>query len=274
MTMTDLRSQILSSAAGKVVTACILADDDGMVVETEMAVAKAESLGLSVEKFLDEGSQVKKGAEIARFSGSARQVVLAEEMLIGLMAKPSGIATCVQRFVQKTGGKPQIVSGAWKKMPYTMKGSIRRAIVAGGGYYRITREPFVYLDKNYIRILGGVRQSLEAVVSLTDCRKVVQLKGRYGNIAEEACAAAQGGASILFIDTGQPNDVRTVREELVRLGLRGNVEIAFGGNVKLDDIDDLKSLDIDILDIGRQIVDAPLLDMRLEIIDVGTSLHK
>jgi hypothetical protein len=30
---------------------------------------------------------------------------------------------------------------------------------------------------------------------------------------------------------------------------------------------ELKGMDVDILDIGRQIVDAPLLDMRLEVIE-------
>ncbi len=35
----------------------------------------------------------------------------------------------------------------------------------------------------------------------------------------------------------------------------------------LEDLEAMKELDLDILDIGRQIVDAPLLDMRLELVD-------
>jgi nicotinate-nucleotide pyrophosphorylase (carboxylating) len=49
--------------------------------------------------------------------------------------------------------------------------------------------------------------------------------------------------------------------------MRGKVNIAFGGDIRLGNIDELKTLDIDILDIGRQIVDAPLLDMRLDVVD-------
>ncbi len=59
-----------------------------------------------------------------------------------------------------------------------------------------------------------------------------------------------------------------VVKRLNQLNLRKKVKIAFGGNVTLDDIDVLKDLDIDVLDIGRQIIDAPLLDMRLEVVDV------
>jgi nicotinate-nucleotide pyrophosphorylase (carboxylating) len=46
------------------------------------------------------------------------------------------------------------------------------------------------------------------------------------------------------------------------------VQLAFGGGVTLENIEELKALDIDILDIGRPIVDAPMLDMRLEIISI------
>ena len=43
---------------------------------------------------------------------------------------------------------------------------------------------------------------------------------------------------------------------------QGNLEARIK---RLEDIEDLKRVDVDILDIGRQIVDAPLLDIRLEV---------
>ena len=123
----DLRDRILSSVAGKRVTASIIADDSGIVVGTTLAKQEAEKLGLSLERILDEGSQVTKGDEIARFRGNPKQVVMAEELLIGLIAKPSGIATAARKAVEAAGGRPQIVCGAWKKMPWSLKDTIRRA---------------------------------------------------------------------------------------------------------------------------------------------------
>lgn len=263
----DLRDEILRSVAGKRVAAVIIVDDDGIVAETGQATAEAMRLGLTLESIVEEGAPVRNGDEIARFRGSPGQVAMAEESLIGLMAKPSGIATATRRFVEEAGGRPRIVSGAWKKMPPSQKEAIRRAVVTGGAFYRITRDPFVYLDKNYIRVLGGIRQSLDAVAHLTDHKKVVQLKGRRQDIVLEAVEAVRHGADIVCIDTGRRDDVTRVSGELHRLGIRGAISIAFGGNVRLEDIDPLKALDIDILDIGRQIVDAPLLDMRMEVLD-------
>jgi nicotinate-nucleotide pyrophosphorylase (carboxylating) len=49
---------------------------------------------------------------------------------------------------------------------------------------------------------------------------------------------------------------------------RDRVRLAFGGGVQLTDIDWLRGLDVDIVDIGRAIVDAPLLDMTFRVVDV------
>ncbi len=265
----DIRDEILRSVAGKTVSAVIVADDEGIVAETAQAAGEAARLGLTLHSILKEGTQVCIGDEIARFSGSPNQVAMAEEVLIGLMAKPSGIATATRKFVEKANGRPQIVSGAWKKMPPPMKEAVRRAVVTGGAFYRITRDPFVYLDKNYVKVLGGLGESLDKVRYLTEHVKAVQVKGRQKGVVQEAIEATQHGAGIICIDTGRTDDVTQVSSELTRRGMRGAVRIAFAGNVRLEDMESLKALDIDLVDVGRQIVDAPLLDMRMEVLDEG-----
>ena len=186
----------------------IIADDEGIVAGTDAVRQAATELGLSVDSLLDEGSPVSEGNEIGRFSGTPKQVAVAEERLIGLMAKPSGIATAARRFVEKAGRRPEIVSGAWKKMPGSEKGMIRRAIITGGARYRISREPFIFLDKNYVKMLGGVSESLRAVADLNGHLRVVQLKGFSGDIALEVCEAVECGADIVFIDSGKHDDLR------------------------------------------------------------------
>ncbi len=265
--MEDLRDKILDSKANERITAAIIADDPGILAGIPEIRGQAIGLGLSLERLLNEGSRVKEGDEIASFCGSPKQVAMAEDMLIGIISKPSGIATSAHKAVEATRGRPKIVCGAWKKMPLVLRDIIRRAIITGGAQIRISADPFVYLDKNYVEILGGIEESLKAVRNLETYLKVVQIKGRYKDIALEACEAAEFGADILFIDTGKPSDVSAVVKRLVLLGLRKNVKIAFGGGVTLESIDELKTMDIDILDIGRQIVDAPLLDMRMEIVN-------
>lgn len=265
---TDIRDQIFRGIAEKIYTACIIADEDGIVTATGAVAAEAERLGVLLESIAAEGMRVRAGDVVARFRGTPKQLAMAEEVLIGLMAKPSGIATATHEFVKKAGGRPRIVCGAWKKMPPQLKETIRRAITAGGASFRISSAPFVYLDKNYVEMLRGIRGCLEAASGLNGPEKVVQLKGRYGDVAREACEAAACGAAIVFVDTGIKEDVARVSAALRGAGLREGVLIAFAGNIKPEDIKELKCMDVDILDIGRAIVDAPLLDMRMEVIAV------
>jgi len=265
--MRDIRDDIFSGLAGRTFRAAIIAEDPGILAETSMAAQAARELGLSVDMVSSEGSAVKPGDEIIRFSGEPKRIAMAEDRLIGIMAKPSGIATSARRFVERAGACPRIVSGAWKKMPLSQKESIRRAIALGGASKRICDPPFLYLDKNYVKILGGVTACLHAVSGFNGHVRVIQLKGINNDINSEACQAAQNGAGIIFIDSGRIDDLDRVSDALKLASLRDRVEIAFGGNIQLNDIETLKKRDVDILDIGRAIVDAPLLDMRMEIME-------
>jgi len=264
----DIRDEILLSVAEKTLTARIIAEDEGLVVGIRAMEGAARHLGLLIRHVAEEGSSVKPGDEIARFEGRPKQIVMAEEQLMGLMAKPSGIATATRRFVDKAGERPRIVSGAWKKMPPDQKEMIRRAVVQGGASCRMTNQPFLYLDKNYVRMLGGIRPCLNAMSGFNGYLRVVQIRGDYGHIDLEAVEAVEHGADIVFIDTGQINDLSTVIAKLKGMGYRERVKIAFGGGVQLEDLDTLKGMDVDILDIGRPIIDAPLLDMKMEVIPI------
>lgn len=261
----DVRYAIFRGIARKTFTACIISDEDGVLAGSGAAAEEAERLGIILESIAGEGTRVRAGEVLARLRGTPEQMARAEEVLIGLMAKPSGIATATREFVERAGKKPRIVCGAWKKMPPEIKDAVRGAVAAGGGSFRISPRPFVYLDKNYVEMLGGIRGCLEAVAEMNGCEKVVQLKGRHGDVAEEACEAASHGASIVFIDTGRKEDIARVSAALSGRGLRERVKIAFAGNIGIEDLKELKSMDVDILDIGRAIVDAPLLDMRMEV---------
>ena len=269
--MQDLRDDIFKGVMSSSVTAEIIAEEAGVIAGMQAAKNRAKSLGLDIIRMVAEGKTVQRGEVTARICGNPKQIALAEEQLIGLVAKPSGIATATRKSVDRAGPDIQIVCGAWKKMPVVLKHTIRRAIVTGGGYFRISRDPFIYLDKNYIQMLGGIKSSLQAVAHFTGFKKVVQIKGRQDDIALEAFEAAKLNADIVFVDSGHPEDLRGLADLLNRKGLRERVKIAFGGSVKIEDIDRFKILPVDILEIGRPIVDAPLLDLKLEVVEIRKS---
>jgi nicotinate-nucleotide pyrophosphorylase (carboxylating) len=203
----------------------------------------------------------------ASFRAFPKQIAEAEEIVIGTLAKASGIATAASQAVSLSGERMKIVSGAWKKMPPPLKGMVRRAVCTGGAHFRICEPPMLYLDKNYICMFGSVERTLQGAEQLPGLRRVVQIRGKLASIAEETRQAVCGGGDILMVDTGSRQDLHDCQRQLRQMGCRMQVQIAFAGDVHLRDIPELRCEDIDILGIGKDIVDAPLLDMRLDVVE-------
>jgi nicotinate-nucleotide pyrophosphorylase (carboxylating) len=261
----DIRDLIFISIIEKKYIAQISAQGEGILSGIEWLKKACENLGLRLKQCKKSGAMVRPAEIIATLEGNAKQMALGEEELIGWISKASGIATAAWKAKKAAGKGLRVVCGAWKKMPPPIKDLVRQAIADGGIQYRIADKPFLYLDKNYIKVLGGVGNTLQSVRLLQDRTLVVQLKGEGEGLLREALLTAQGGADIIMIDTGRKEDIGWIDSGLRKKGLREFVQIAFGGNIGIEDLGDLKKLPVEIIDIGQAVVDAPLLDMRMDI---------
>lgn len=261
----DVRDVIFEPIADRLFTGDIRVERDGIVAGVARLKLALQELGVTIAYLAEEGMSVPTGTVVATITGSPKQLALAEEFAIGLLAKPSGIATAARRAVTLAGGDFRIAAGAWKKVAPELKGSVREAVSTGGAFFRISDKPFLYLDKNFVRMLGGIRETLEAVAAMDDKVKSIQIKGEFGDIVEEAFLAVRCGADILMVDTGNLQDVLRINLALINAGLRDKVKIAFAKGIGLETIPNLKGFGIEILDIGTGIVDAPLLDMKLDV---------
>lgn len=274
--MEDIRDILFSQVSRSRITACIFSDGDGVLSGVERAAAKAAELGLTVNYAACEGAALMAGDLVMELCGPPKAIAKAEDNLMGLMLKPSGIATAAARFV-RAAGDMRIVCGSWKKLPREIKPLIRDAVTAGGAGVRICEEPMVYLDKNYVEMLGGIQSSLRAAEQLGDRKKVIQIRGKYenGDIVREAFSAVSAGADIVFVDTGRLSDIRKVCEVLLpalrswkeEFGYR-DVKLAYAGGVSFEQLEELRGLGVDIVGVGRAIIDAPLLDMHMDVVKV------
>jgi nicotinate-nucleotide pyrophosphorylase (carboxylating) len=265
MAADDIRYRIFESCLTWRVKAVLVAEQGGVISGLEQARRSMKSLGVRFSSVLRDGDAVGIGQEVAQIEGDPVCVVQAEERIIGDLSKPSGIATAASRAREAVGSRCQVVSGGWKKMPPAMKEAVRRAVHAGGMRSRIMEEPFVYLDKNYVRILGGVARAVRAVSGLQR-PIVVQVRGETAPVGEEGLAAARAGAKVVMVDTGRPEDADEVIRSLDVHGFRSRVQVAFAGNLRVDGLERLTAIGLDLLDIGYAVVDAPCLPMRLDVI--------
>jgi nicotinate-nucleotide pyrophosphorylase (carboxylating) len=94
---------------------------------------------------------------------------------------------------------------------------------------------------------------------------VIQIRGELQSVAQETHEAIRGEANVLMVDTGSLNDLEIVLEILYELGVRRNFKVAFAGNVTEETLLFLRDLPVDLVDVGASILNAPLLDMRVDV---------
>lgn len=260
--MIDVRQQIFASLHTCTFTAKLSACNSGILSGQAAAQAQSALLGVRLEWHKTEGDLLQAGDAILQIYTDAIGIARAEERLMGCLCKTSGIATAARRASQTANGNIRVVSGAWKKMPPELKDTVRQAVVSGGLPTRLVDEPFIYLDKNYVRMLGGITATLDAVKDIPGI-KAIQIRGEEADIAEETRRAFMGGAAVVMIDTGRRQDAVAAVAQAVHYP---QVRVAFAGNLNIDEIPALVDLGVQILDIGANIIDAPLLDMKLDVI--------
>ena len=225
----------------------------------------AEVLGLKASWGKQNGDAVRIGEEIAHFQGTPERIVKMENLVIGLLGKASGIASAARQALEISKGKIHLVSGGWKKHPFPIKDLIREAVEAGGLSTRLVEPPFLYLDKNYVRIFGGIGKTLGAVGHCPG-EKVIQLRGEFAPIGQEAREAIRHGAGVVMVDSGSWEDLDEVLRVLREEKALPKVKCAFAGGIQLKDIPALTEKGVDILDIGAAILDAPWLELSYDVV--------
>lgn len=253
-----------SSLNEKNMTANVTACQSGVVACLEHAVKAAHQLDLTADAFVTEGGYIECGQAALQLTGKAASLILAERVLPGILSKPSGVATAARYAAELAQGKMRIVVGALKKIAPETREFIFQSLKTGGVETRLADGPMVYLDKNMIRAFGGLKNALEAGTAFPDRSMVVQLRGLDGTIVHEARLAMEYNASVLMVDTGNKDDLHAVLDTLTK-DERSRVKIAFSGEIQLAEIKEFIQLKVDALCIGKAILDAPMLDFKLDI---------
>lgn len=264
----DIRDFLFATLSERSYIFEVKAKGNGVLAGIGRLKEEAEKLGLIIDWLGSDGMSLKEGEVVFRGIGNAWQVAVAEERLLGCIGKTSGVATSSARMVKIAKGRIKVVCGAWKKAPIEIRQELRHAIKIGGAGIRILDEPFVYLDKNYIRMFGSLTQAIRRAKELGDRVVVAQLRGETGPLESEAAEALKEGARVLMVDTGCLEDLSRVRNVVIGFGLRREVRIAFGGGVDENNLEKVIDAGAEIVDVGRAIIDAPILDFSLDVIGV------
>jgi len=262
----DIRDYLFEPLTGASFIAELTAAESGLLSGMELAVTRGAELGFQLELVASDGVHLEPGSRVLRLIGSAEKIARAEEELLACVGKTSGVATASARLLEQAAGKAQVVCGAWKKVAPELRKWLRQAIAVGGVSIRLVEQPFVYLDKNYVRMFGSIGKIVERARQVDGRTVVVQIRGDTDAIANEAGEAFRCGAGVLMVDTGKIEDLLSVVAAARSEGFRKAVRIAFAGGVTSSTLDDVIAAGADIVDVGRSVIDAPLLDFRFDVL--------
>ena len=107
--MTDVRDILFREIADKKFRAVLTAERSGVFCGRSAAITCAQALGIELEICKNDGDELSHGQRFANLLAKPKQVAIAEEQLIGTMAKACGIATAARTAVHLADGKVKIV---------------------------------------------------------------------------------------------------------------------------------------------------------------------
>ena len=214
-------------------------------------------LGLSLERSVQEGEEVKTGAVLAQIHGSLDAILRIERTLLNFLMRLSGVATLARRYRNAVQGTGARIVDTRKTMPgwrILDKYAVR---IGGGDNHRADLGSGILIKDNHIAACGSVG----AAVRLARERAPHPLRIE---VEVESVAAAQeaidAGAEILLLDNMTPDQVR----EAVQ-AINGRALIEVSGGVTLQTVRFFAEAGAQIISVGALTHSVPAVDLSLEI---------
>jgi nicotinate-nucleotide pyrophosphorylase (carboxylating) len=215
-----------------------------------------------VELLLADGEWFDAGTPLARVSGRARSVLLAERVGLNLAQRMSAIATRTAEFVRLVDGTKARITDTRKTTP-GLRVLERYAVRCGGGAnHRYSLSDAVLAKDNHLAVMtGGDPAKLTGLLAAAKAQL-----GHTTHFEVEVDSADQiepvlaAGVDTIMLDNFSLEELRAgVRQ----VGGRAVVEAS--GNVNLGTVADIAAAGVDVISIGALTHTVTSLDLGLDV---------
>ena len=201
-----------------------------------------------------DGQALAAGAELARLSGPARELLTAERTALNLLQHLSGIATLTRAYVERIAGSGATLLDTRKTIPGLRELAKYATALGGAQNHRLRLDDGVLIKDNHLAVAGSVAeaQARARAAGLTD------LEVECDNLAQVR-QALTAGAPRLLLDN-MDNDTLGQATALAR----GKAQTEASGGVNLDTIGAIALTGVDFISVGRITQSAPAVDIGLD----------
>ncbi len=257
----DVTTEAVYSGSEKS-TGLFLAKEDGIIAGSELAghIFKKIDNSLIYEPLISDGSEVKKGDEIARVSGSSGSILTGERIALNFMQRMSGVATVTRKFVDKVSHTKCRILDTRKTIPghrYTDKWAVR----LGGGYnHRYCLDDMYLIKENHIVVAGGIAEALDACIQhkTQNEHEGHQVEIEVQNLDQINEVLDHGGADIIMLDN---MDNETMKQAVALCG--GQVQLEASGNMSLERVKNVAETGVDFISVGALTHSVMAMDISL-----------
>lgn len=244
----------------------LIAREPGVIAGMEVAAQVFSRVDAKTifEPLVADGDAVAAGDVIARVSGSARSLLMAERTALNLLGRMSGVATATARLVAAVEGTGASVSDTRKTMP-GMRALDKYAVAMGGGVnHRMGLYDAVMIKDNHIAAAGDIETSVAKARAHVGPDVMVELEVES---LDQLAEVLETDADRVLLDN---MDTETLRAAVEEVG--GAMVTEASGGVTIDTIRGIAETGVDVISVGAITHSAPQLDIALDF--VASSPHR
>ncbi|NQX91216.1 MAG: carboxylating nicotinate-nucleotide diphosphorylase [Flavobacteriales bacterium] len=244
----------------------LLVKADGILAGVEIAkrvFAKVDP-DLEIEVLIEDGSEVKVGDIAFYVTGSARNILTAERLVLNLMQRMSGIATKTNQVMQLVKGTNVKVLDTRKTTP-NLRYFEKMAVVLGGGTnHRYGLFDMIMIKDNHVDYAGGITEALDATHAyLKENSLSIKVEIETRNMAEVQKALDHGGADRIMLDNFSPEEIKEALEVI-----DGQVETEASGGITEATIRAYAETGVDYISMGALTHSVKSLDLSLKAVKI------
>ena len=221
----------------------IIAKQQGVVAGLDVAKATFFMVdkGFQFEPLVSEGQRLSSGDILAKLSGPAQAMLVAERVALNFLGRMSGIATFTRQFVDVVAGTGAVILDTRKTAP-GLRQIDKLAVARGGGQnHRMGLYDMILIKDNHIDFAGSLPEAVHRARSRS---AGLEIEVETRTLAEVAAALDLGVERILLDNMS----LAQMREAVKLCGGRAKLEAS--GNVDLDHVRQIAETGVDYISIG------------------------
>lgn len=240
----------------------LISKQDGIICGMDVyeRVFKILDDSVVVEKYVEDGDEVKKGQLMAKVKGDVRVLLSGERVALNYLQRMSGIATYTHEVAALLAGSNTVLLDTRKTTP-NMRIFEKYAVRCGGGQnHRYNLSDGILLKDNHIGAAGSVTKAIQMAKDYAPFVRKIEIETETLDQVKEA---ADAGADIIMLDNMDPATMK----EAVKI-IAGRAKTECSGNVTKENILNIIDSGVDYVSSGALTYAAPILDISMKNLHV------